>query len=85
MTILGALVVVWMVGAALLYLWAVGLALWRRLLRVRDALGATHEAVLHLPEDLEDDGLRAARGFAVGLTIAASIWTVWVLVTRYWL
>jgi hypothetical protein len=85
MIILGALVVVWMAGTALVYLWVAGWALWQRLLRVRDALGATHGAVLHLPEDLEDDGLRAARGFAVGLTIAASIWTVWVLVARYWL
>jgi hypothetical protein len=85
MTILGALVVVWIAGTALVYLWAAGWALWRRLLQVRDSLGATNEAVLHLPEDLEDDGLGAARGFAIGLTIAASLWTVWVLVMRYWL
>jgi len=34
-------------------------------------------------EDLKDDGLRAARGFALGIMIAASLLTIWLLVVRY--
>jgi hypothetical protein len=84
MRILGALVVVWMAGTALVYLGAAVLALWRQLLRVQSALAAPHTAALPLAQDsLQDHGLRGARGFAIGITVAASVWTIWVLVTHY--
>jgi hypothetical protein len=84
MRLLGALVVVWMVGTALVYLGAALVMLCRQLLRIWSALGAAETAAIPLPQDpLKDNGLGAARGFAIGITIVASLWTIWVLVTNY--
>ena len=45
---------------------------------------AANDGVPFPVDPSEEEGLRTARGFAIAVTVGAFLWTVGVLLIRYW-